>query len=328
MNRNGMYDRRVWRTALGAALLLASACASSEPGAPLPRTLAAYSAAGPYRFATGDAEWIDAARHLAIRARIYYPADDARHPLVIFSHGLANSRLGYRYLGEHWASWGFISVHVEHPGAGEDLMRRGWMATYRAGFDKRLWSSTPADVSFVIDQLLSPEQTPPFLRGHIDDHAIGVAGHSLGAYVALAESGAIPAMNPGDKRIRAAIAMSMSENLPPKDYGTTNVPILHFTGTSDSSLFYGTTKRMRRIPFETIRGAEQLLVTIRGANHSTFSADDRSATEQRLSMIKAVTTLWWKAWLEDDVEARQLLSSADLAGELRPLAVVERNHRE
>ena len=39
-----------------------------------------------------------------------------------------------------------------------------------------------------------------------------------------------------------------------------------------------------------------------------------------MAAIKAVTTLWWKAWLEDDVDARKLLSSADL----RPLAVVER----
>jgi hypothetical protein len=68
---------------------------------------------------------------------------------------------------------------------------------------------------------------------------------------------------------------------------------------------------MRRIPFENIRGAKQMLVTIRGANHSTFSADDRSATPQRVDFIKAMTLLWWKAWLENDGEAKRILSGAN-----------------
>lgn len=79
----------------------------------------------------------------------------------------------------------------------------------------------------------------------------------------------------------------------------------------DSSFFYGTTKRMRRIPFENISGARQMLVTISGANHSTFSADDRSATPERIGLIKALTLLWWKAWLEHDAHAQHLLASVD-----------------
>jgi len=303
-----------------ALLILATAsmvaCSTGGPTVarpPSPDIVARYAAAGPFAVATGDAEWRDEARNRTLRARVYYPAGPGRHPLIIFSHGLGNSRRGYRYLGEHWASWGFISVHLEHPDAGSDLARRGFIALYRAGFDKRLWLSTVADVHVTLDHILSAD-APDFLRGRIDPSEIGVAGHSLGAYVALATAGAIAhlpnadAATLRDPRVCAAVALSMSENLPASAYGRTEVPILHMTGTRDSSLFYGTTKRMRLIPFEHISGAPQTLVVIDGANHSTFSADDRAPRAERTDLIKAATLLWWKARLQNDASAREALA--------------------
>jgi dienelactone hydrolase len=294
-NEEKMNLNRLTRLAPLSLLLLALGCRSATELS-LPTSLAPYAEPGPAHVTIRDEEWKDTARKVTIRARIYAPDDDRPHPLVIFSHGLGNSRFGYSYLGRHWASWGITSVHIEHPGAGEDLKRRGWIALYRAGFDKRLDATTVEDARFVMDR--------------VHGNAIGVAGHSLGAWVALAMAGAIRGV-PGDPRVRAAIALSMSENLPRDAYGETSVPILHFTGTSDSSLFYGTTKAMRRIPFEQTSGGVAYLVTLRGANHSTFSADDRSATEARLDVIKALTTLWWKAWLEADPAAQRTLSSLE-----------------
>ncbi|HEX7422186.1 MAG TPA: alpha/beta fold hydrolase [Thermoanaerobaculia bacterium] len=274
--------------------LVLAGCRSAD--VTVPAALAVYARPGSFAVRVRDVEWSDRVRGVVIRARIYEPDDNGVHPVVVFSHGLGNSRFGYSYLGRHWASWGFTSVHVEHPGAGQDIASRGWIALYRAGFDQRLETSAVGDVRFVLDQL------------HAD--TVGVAGHSLGAYVALAMSGAIKSI-PRDPRVRAAVALSMSENLSRAAYGETNVPTLHFTGTSDSSLFYGTTKRMRRIPFEQTRRDVAYLVTLRGANHSTFSADDRSATPGRIDAIKALTTLWWKAWLQQDVDAQRLLVSID-----------------
>ena len=310
-----------------ALLALLLACASS-PFSKVPGGVLRFGAPGSHQFAINDLAWLDEERHLTMHARVYYPTDQGRHPLIIFSHGLGNSRFGYRYLGEHWASWGFISVHLEHPGAGEDLSHRGPLVIYRAGFDHALWLSTPADVHQALDYLLSGN-APPFIRDRIDTRSMGVAGHSLGAFVALATAGAIrtldqtPAATLADGRIRAAIALSMSENLESADYGSTDVPILHMTGSRDSSLLYGTTQRMRRIPFDSIKGATQMLVTIRGANHSTFSADDRSARGERLELIKAATTLWWRAWLENDAESRRTLFASTMSSQVAPLATIE-----
>jgi predicted dienelactone hydrolase len=38
-------------------------------------------------------------------------------PVIVFSHGLGGSREGYKYLGRHWASYGYVAVHVEHLGS-------------------------------------------------------------------------------------------------------------------------------------------------------------------------------------------------------------------
>ena len=61
--------------------------------------------------------WHDPARNRDVPVKIYYP-ENARSacPMIIFSHGLGGSRLGYSYLGQYWAGCGYISVHLQHHG--------------------------------------------------------------------------------------------------------------------------------------------------------------------------------------------------------------------
>ena len=37
--------------------------------------------------------------------------------MIVFSHGLGGTRDGYEYLGRHWASYGYVSVHLQHKGS-------------------------------------------------------------------------------------------------------------------------------------------------------------------------------------------------------------------
>jgi predicted dienelactone hydrolase len=285
--------------------------------------IAALGRPGPHRVAEYDMTWVDATRQRRLAVHIYAPDPmPASAPVIIFSHGLGNSRHGYRYLGEHWASHGYVSVHPGHPDLNETaLKRRGWWWLFRKGFDRKNWIDIPKDLSFVIDQLEKDDALPRALRGHIDRSAIGVAGHSLGAYGALALSGLrvlFPdgsVMNFRDPRVRAAVEISMSENFQPASYTDIAIPILHITGTRDWDLLYATWARKRRVPYNSIHRDDQYLVVVRGANHSTFSDDEPVA-------VKVATLLFWDSYLRKDATALAEMRGGRMARGLAPLARV------
>src|SRR5947209_8130565 len=147
----------------------------------------------PYAVQTYEVTWRDEARQRTIAAKIYAPvwrglSSPPPFPVIVFSHGLGNSKEGYSYLGEHWASHGYVSIHPDHPGADVEVTRHGLWHLYLAGFDRAFWTTLPEDDHFVIDQVVRGN-LPEALRGHVDTTRIGVAGHSIGAYAALAIGG-------------------------------------------------------------------------------------------------------------------------------------------
>ena len=310
--------RKFHAVSIISALLAATSCATSFHSPSSDSELATLAQPGPYRVAEYDMQWFDARRNRAVPVHIYAPIGAATSAVIVFSHGLGNSRMGYRYLGEHWASHGYLSVHPEHLGANAEVTRHGLWRLYRAGFDRRNWQTVPEDIRFVIDQLQNDATLPSELRGHVDRSRIGVSGHSLGAYGALAVGGLrvlFPdgsVLNFRDRRVRAAIPMSMSENFRPSSYRDIAIPMLHLTGTHDSSIFYGTLPRKRRMPFNSTSGSDQYLIVIRGANHSTYSDDERPGNRAAHDVIRASTLLFWKAYLEDDQAALRQLREGGL----------------
>src|SRR5260370_249849 len=182
-------------------------------------------------------------------------------------------------------------------------------------------ATVPRPVSNELASLAAPgpHRAAQYDVGCIAHPRIGGPGHSLGAYAGLAVGGMrVPlddqaAVSFRDDRVRAAVPMSMSENIPRSGYAGVEIPMLHFTGTHDSSLFYGTTPRARRVPFESIRRHDQYLVTISGANHSTFSDDENEGNRAAHDVIRAATVLFWNAYLRDDAGALDVLRNGALA---------------
>ena len=79
-----------------------------------------------------DLDLLDTERRRPIPSRLYLPqgARPAQPvPLVVFSHGLGGSRMGYRYLGSHWADEGIASLHPQHVGS-----------------DSRIWQGNPLEL--------------------------------------------------------------------------------------------------------------------------------------------------------------------------------------
>jgi predicted dienelactone hydrolase len=289
--------------ALRAQILLsvAGALAAQSPetkaaAAEMPADL--YKAtAGPFAVEVIDRPWRDESRKRDISVRIYLPktegdakgdAPKTKRPLVVMSHGLGGSCTTYPYFGHHLASHGYIVIAPTHVGSDTqsfmDWARDHRDEAPRAGGGWLLASISdpanlrdrPLDVTFVIDEAARND----LLKDLVDMERIGVAGHSFGAYTAMAIGGMTMDLPEGkarslrDPRVKAVLPMS------PEGPGTMGitagswdafaVPVLFLTGTRDYGAG-GRSAAWRRAGFEHVRGVDDYLVTLEGAGHMTFA---------------------------------------------------------
>jgi predicted dienelactone hydrolase len=182
----------------------------------------------------------------------------------------------------------------------------------------------PLDASFAITRMLelNRDTNSPFF-GRINPQAIGVAGHSLGAFTTLAIAGqTFPPVGGtnyffGDPRVKAAIPMSASMPLDrghlDKTYGKVRIPCLHMTGTLDDSPLGETMASERRVPFDHSRHSDQFLVTFKDADHMVFaglgSQQFSGPYEHELQhWICISSTIFWDAYLRGDTASRQWLA--------------------
>ncbi len=287
--------------------------------------------------ATWKGDWKDVKRSRLIPAKIYYPQNGAGpFPVIIFSHGLGSSRNGYEYLGRYWAECGYVSVHIQHLGSDTGVWKKAnpRAAMRAAASDIRNAINRPLDVSFALDQLaMLNEQDGPF-RGQLDLEKIGVAGHSFGAYTALAVAGQEFGPNItgfADARIKAVIAMS-----PPvprqidmeRSFSKIKIPVMHMTGTKDLSRIGETTAKDRRVPFDNIKGVPQFLITLKGGTHLVFTGQSRligfSQTDEVFqSLIVRSSVIFWNAYLKKNSRSKEWLVRGGLKDIIGKYGTVE-----
>lgn len=287
---------------------------------------------GPWSVETLSVDWMDAQRQRPVPAKIYYPAGAERSlPVIIFSHGTGGSRAAYAYLGQHWASHGYVSVHVQHLGS-DTAVWQGQaepMKSMRAAATSVENSvQRPRDVSFAIRALDEMARGDSVLSGRLDRERIGAAGHSFGAYTTLAVAGQVFVGPDGEEfhlaepRVKAGVAMSPSaprrRDRLEAIYGSIHIPLLHMTGTRDESPLGLTAAADRRLAFDHIRGADQCLVIFRDADHMVFSDHRRrlaagAKDPQFHELIRMTTTAFWDAYLKEDSAARAALAAGLIA---------------
>lgn len=288
-------------------------------------------------------DWMDAVRQRVVPVKIFSLKEQGGPlPIIIFSHGLGSSRDVYGYLGRHWASHGYISVHVQHGGS-DAAVWEGFPVSQRMELLGRAASlpenfkNRPKDVSFAIDELTRLNESDSRWKNAFDLNRIGVAGHSFGAFTALACVGEVFFTPRGEKlsfrdpRIKAAIAMSPPvfprEQNRDAAYAAIAVPCMHLTGTKDDSPVGETKVAERRIPFERISGAAQYLVTFSGGDHFVFSgrwAEQSGGENDKMfqELILSSSTAFWNAHLTDDDNALKWLRN-DFVTELGANGVFE-----
>ena len=131
-----------------------------------------------------------------------------------------------------------------------------------------------------------------------------------------------------DDRILAAIPMSAPAARDVSAYRTVDIPLFHMTGTEDYSTVTDTTPEQRRIPFDSIEGVDQYLITFTGGDHMIFSGRPRlgpggERDEEFRRVIRAATLAFWDAYLLGDEEALAWLKSGGLADFLGDTGVLE-----
>lgn len=180
----------------------------------------------------------------ALTTMVWLPQAPGRRPLVVFAHGFDVGPGTYASLLQAWAAHGYVVAAPEFPltdpaVAGDHL-------------DESDIDRQPADVRFVVDQLVSGP-----LAGRIDPARVAVAGHSDGGETVVG-AGETPTP-PGEPAYRAVVAMS-AQVVP----GTSGPypPMLITQGDSDTinppSLAY---------QLYDSAGPPKYLLTLRGAGH-------------------------------------------------------------
>ena len=285
--------------------------------------------------------WVDPARCRQVPVKIYYPrSGQGPFPVIIFSHGLGGSREGCSYLGCHWASQGYVSVHLQHKGSDDDVWKgtaRPMKALREAFQDPANRINRPLDVSFAIDQIERLNQVDACLKGRLDSERIGVAGNDFGAMATLLVAGQTLVTSSrqeyrlADPRVKAVVSMS-SPVFPDQArydvYRLIAAPCMHMTGTEDDGLVGDTRASQRRLPFDLIVGTNQYLVTYQGADHMIYSGhllpwetrDDPLFQD----LICLCSTVFWDAHLKDDPSALASLAGGRLDAALGPHATFEK----
>lgn len=291
----------------------------------------AYQAPGPLGVTETLGEWHDQRRDRDLPYKIWAPEGDGPFPVIVFSHGLGGSREGYAFQGRHWATHGFVSVHLQHLGSDDSVWRdvppAERMTALAAAKDQAKNAlNRLGDVRFAVDSLTAMNDGDgPFAR-RLDLAHLGMAGHSFGAWttqMTLGQSVILRerVMSYGDERFIAGVIESPNysgRNLDDLDriYGSIDVPALHLTGTIDGDPFDGDFDPTRRtIPYQHITAAPQYLVVFEGGDHMVFSGrtgtlGGRNPTkdERFHELTLAATTAFWKAYLQDDAAARAWLT--------------------
>ncbi len=270
----------------------AEVAAATAPNAA--HAAAAATSSAPLAVRVVDFAWKDAARDREIPARLYFPersvnsanaasaGSTTRVPMVVFSHGLGGSQLGYSYLGRYWASLGIASLHVRHSGSDRGVWTANVFTLFsnlqRAASEENALARVK-DVSFAIDKVLAESD----FAKTIDANAIAVAGHSYGANTAMLIGGATvmregKPMSWRDDRVKALILISAppftGEGDMAQILSDVKVPTLHVTGTEDVIRVPGyrsdLSDRIAIYDAQSAR-ADKSLTVFKGATHSIFT---------------------------------------------------------
>jgi predicted dienelactone hydrolase len=201
-------------------------------------------------------------RQAAVRDAVAGPGT---YPLIIYSHASLQHRRSATFLCTHLSSHGYVVAGLDHTEVVAKLFRKeGETEPQKQARWHQIMSSRVPDVRFLLDHLL---ETTGSAETKLDPSRIGIVGHSLGGWTALAAADA-------DRRIRTVVALAPGGSSNPKPgilpvtlsfRSDWNIPTLFLVAENDTSLpLDGMYEIFKRTP-----SAKQMLI-LRRADHLHF----------------------------------------------------------
>ncbi len=145
--------------------------------------------AGPHRWQRQVLSFENPPREGSIPFDLYLPQNSANLPsipVIVISHGVSSGRRAFVYLAQHLASHGYAVVVPEHDDDNQKYEQ------FLAGVDRPphpiTLISRPHDISLALDELEQLVQNGAYTNLEVNN--VGVLGHSLGGFTALAVAGA------------------------------------------------------------------------------------------------------------------------------------------
>lgn len=109
-------------------------------------------------------------------------------PVIVISHGLGSRPEDFDKRAEYLASYGYVVAVPQHPGSDTIQSQKMRQGLSREVFLTEEFIDRPLDVTYVLDELERRNQSE--FSGRLNLQSVGVMGHSLGGYTALALAGA------------------------------------------------------------------------------------------------------------------------------------------
>jgi len=236
------------------------------------------AAAPPFEVMTRTVTFVDDHRDRTLATTIHSPVDvPGPVPLIAFAHGNDGHPRKFSQLLTAWAEAGYVVAAPAFPLTNDEAPGPSVFSDV---------ANQPADVRFVIDEMLALNDDPDdALFETIDPEHIGAGGLSLGGWTTY---GVTYNSCCRDDRIDAALAMSaIFGTFEGGDYDVSGVPLLIIYGTADPIAAGSPDVYVEAAP-------PKYLVTIVGGTHAAPFEDDPDPAD---GIVRTVTIDFWDAYL-------------------------------
>ena len=209
-------------------------------------------------------ELFPAVSFLAAAAQHEPRVASGQFPLILFSHGRTGMRFAYSLLCEALAARGAIVVSADHPG---DSLTDWLLGSH---VDDRTNEMNRVGDAHALLAELQPGGTvlPADLIDAIDHNRVALAGHSYGAYTALATSAGARGV-PAHDRVRAVVGLQpYTRTMSDGALGRVTVPALLVVSEQDTTTPASTDADR---PWALLRGRPTWRVDLAGAGHQSAS---------------------------------------------------------